>query len=72
LRPQEHYALGEWQNGRELEVRCVFEREADAVKLGMAVWARRVDGKSGFASQRVFSFNHAQESIKSALAELDR
>ena len=52
---------------------CVFEREADAVKLGMAAWATRVDGNSGFASQRVFLFNReAQETIKLTLAELGK
>jgi hypothetical protein len=53
-------------------VHCVFEREDDAVKLGMAVWATRVDRPAGFASQRAFVLNQeAQENIKIVLAELD-
>ena len=73
LKPQGYYAVGEWQNGRDFAAHCVFEREADAVKLGMAAWATRVDGNSGFASQRVFLFNReAQETIKLTLAELGK
>jgi hypothetical protein len=72
LKPTGHYALGLLPDGQHFAVHCVFEREDDAVKLGMAVWATRVGGYAGFASQRVFSLDQeTRETIKTVLAELD-
>jgi hypothetical protein len=72
LKPKGHYALGVQPDGQHFAVHCVFQREDDAVKLGMAVWATRVDRYAGFASQRAFLLNQeGQETIKTVLAELD-
>lgn len=72
LKPKGDYALGVVPDGDHFAVHCVFEREDDAVKLAMAVWATRVDRDAGFATRRAFLLNQeAHETIKIVLAELD-
>jgi len=72
LKPKGDYGIGVLPDGDHFAVHCVFEREDDAVKLGMAVWATRMDHPAGFASRRAFVLNQeAQETIKIVLAELD-
>jgi hypothetical protein len=73
LKPEGHYALGELQDGNHFAVRCLFEREEDAVKLGMAARATQGSRYSGFATQRAFLLDHrTYKGIQTVTAELGR
>ncbi len=54
LAPKGFYVLSIDRQGRTPEIHCVFENDADALKLAQAVGATAAGRYPGWASQRTF------------------
>jgi hypothetical protein len=59
LAPKRLYALTVDRQGRTTEIHCVFEKDADALKLAQAVGASAAGRYPGWASQRMFLMDDA-------------